>query len=149
MPLGKANCNGNIWCFINSEFDVTDTEKQLTLCLTKQQHSNSLHVTLVYFKCNVEHRQILGEDIYYMTTTIDGAWLIGRDFNVVLKANGFGGFLFKILIMKSLRHIFRVVIYQSFNSKAALSPHGVEESEMIVFLKDWIRFSLISTNLVL
>lgn len=53
MPLGKANCNGNIWCFINSEFDVTvviDTEKQLTLCLTKQQHSNSLHVTLVYFK---------------------------------------------------------------------------------------------------
>ncbi|KAH0679123.1 hypothetical protein KY284_020208 [Solanum tuberosum] len=87
MQVVKANCNGKIWCFVNSDFDITvvkDTEQQLTLCLKHHQQSHKWLITLVYAKCNAEDRLMLWEDIYQLSTDMDSPWLIGGDFNVVL-----------------------------------------------------------------
>ena len=61
-----------------------------------------------------------------MTTSIDSPWLIGGDFNEVLNVDKMGW------------HPIQDIDYQDFNK-------CIFSCKMIVFLKDWIRSSLIST----
>lgn len=49
-----------------------------------QQQLHSFIVTLVYAKYNNEDSLILWEDICQLSSHMEGPWLVGGDFNIVL-----------------------------------------------------------------
>lgn len=87
MPLAKSNCNINIWYFTNEEVGVDiimDTDQQVNMKLYNQSIDKIFFITIVYAKCDVEHRLTLWEDIYKIANNMDNPWIFRGDFNVVL-----------------------------------------------------------------
>lgn len=89
MKLALSNCNGNIWLFINHDiftYVLRDTVQKLNVQLHDQNKALNFVVTVVYAKCSTNKRLTLWDDIYQVAATMPTPWLIGGDFNFVLKS---------------------------------------------------------------
>lgn len=64
----------------------------------------SFYATFVYTKCDSIQRLDFRDDLYQLCGGMDGPWLIGGDFNVVLNGEEkIGGLPVWLFIMKTLR----------------------------------------------
>ncbi|KAH0667944.1 hypothetical protein KY285_029150 [Solanum tuberosum] len=81
-----ANSAGKIWIFWDEDFKgqlILDTTQQLTIKLS--QYNTSVLVTAVYAKCSNEERRELWADLVHIAEETDNSWIVGRDFNVILR----------------------------------------------------------------
>ncbi|XP_049388501.1 uncharacterized protein LOC125852861 [Solanum stenotomum] len=81
-----ANSGGKIWILWDKDFEgqfILDTTQQLTIKLS--QYNTSVLVTAVYAKCSNEERRELWEDLVHIAEENDNPWIVGGDFNVILR----------------------------------------------------------------
>ncbi|XP_049381157.1 uncharacterized protein LOC125845653 [Solanum stenotomum] len=81
-----VNRASKIWIFWDDDYEghiVADSVQQLTIKLTR--YNTFVLVLAVYAKCSHEERIDLWEDLQHIAADSDISWVIGRDFNVILR----------------------------------------------------------------
>ncbi|XP_015159308.1 uncharacterized protein [Solanum tuberosum] len=87
MHYVNYNVNGQIWVFVKQHVHVgviADSEQQLTLQLTLE-NGEQLLVSVVYAKCSAIERLSLWDEIFTISQEYVVPWMIGGDFNVILR----------------------------------------------------------------
>ncbi|XP_060182557.1 uncharacterized protein LOC132612273 [Lycium barbarum] len=82
-----GNCNGKIWFFWISGFNVTvvvDDEQQITVKVTNNTNDEVFYFTFVYAKSKHPLRTSLWESLRNCISMINGPWCINGDFNVIM-----------------------------------------------------------------
>lgn len=97
IKQAAANSSCKIWVFIDDVVEclvIKDKEQHLTIKLVNQQTNITVVVTLVYVKYSQQERLILWDSLEDMAQAIQGPWLVGVDFNVIVsKEEKIGGLL--------------------------------------------------------
>jgi len=81
-----ANCSGKIWTFLRDDWEGTimmDSIQQLTL---KFYNNNFCYIiSSVYARCSSVERLELWEELTNIAEDVHVPWMVGGDFNVILK----------------------------------------------------------------
>lgn len=87
MAQANANSNRKIWYFVKEGIEVeiiSNTNQQVTLKLFIQEWNRTLITTLGYAKCDARDRLELWDNLNQNANSLNHAWLVGGDFNVIL-----------------------------------------------------------------
>lgn len=82
-----ANMSGKIGAFVDEDVEIEvlmDMEQQLSPKLFHRVLDNNIIVTLVYAKYNTTERIELRDLLYHLASNMEGPWLVGGDFNIIL-----------------------------------------------------------------
>ncbi|XP_060190556.1 uncharacterized protein LOC132619776 [Lycium barbarum] len=85
-----VNMSEKIWIFLTDDWQaqvIMDSVQHVTLKMTHVNLQQETFVTIVYAKCTTIERLELWDSIAQATLNIQGPWIIGKNFNVILRPN--------------------------------------------------------------